>query len=100
MPLYEFEDGQGNLLELRRPVSKRNLPVLIEGVIYVRARNVPVNISIRTPGPTADQEFNERIRKAFYRHEEKDGSSFKGVENLNKTQLKNLWEDRKSEVRH
>jgi hypothetical protein len=100
MPLYEFEDPEGNLLELRRPVSKRNTPVVVDGITYVRARSVPVNISIRCPGPTADQQFNERIRKGFYRHEQEQGSAFKGVENLNKTQLKSLWEDRSNEVRH
>lgn len=99
MPLYEFEDPEGNLLELRRSVSKRNTPVTIDGVTYVRARSVPVNISIRTPGPTADQQFNERIRKGFYRHEQEQGSQFKGVEGLNKTQLKSVWEDRSNEVR-
>lgn len=99
MPLYEFEDPEGNLVELRRPVSMRNTPVIIDGIIYTRAREVPVNVSIRTAGPTADQLYNERIRKAFYKHEEKDGSSFKGVDGLNKTQLKKVWEDKPSEIR-
>jgi hypothetical protein len=99
MPLYEFEDPEGNLVEFRRPVSKRNTPFYSGGVRYVRARDVPVNITIRSSGPTADQLYNERIRAGFYRHEER-GTDFKGVNGLNKTQLKNLWEDRPNETRH
>ena len=100
MPLYEFEDSEGNLMELRRPVSNRNTPVVIDGIRYTRAKSVPSTIVINVPGPTADQQFNERIRKGFYRHEQEQGSSFKGVNGLNKTQLKAVWEDRKSEARH
>jgi hypothetical protein len=98
MPLYEFEDPEGNLLELRRPVSKRNLPVLIDRSQPTSAPAACRSIlSIRTSGPTADQAFNDRIRSGFYRHEQRDRLQESTVStNLNSKPL----EDRPNEVRH
>ena len=99
--LYEFED---RAREPARNCAGRSvnatLPVMVDGVIYVRARSVPVNISIRCPGPTADQAFNERIRKGFYRHEQDGEPTSRESTDSTKLNSKAVWEDRPSETRH
>ena len=93
MPLYEYRDNAGNVIELRRPVEERNHSVVVEGRLYHRHRFIPARVAVILPGPTPDQQFNREVRRGYYAREQEEGSRFKNREGLNKKQLAELWSD-------
>ena len=95
MPIYEYCDSGGHVIELRRPVEERNHSVKIDGRVYHRHRFVPSRIGVILPGPTEEQRFNAQVRAGYYDREQKLGSHFNytGRCGLNKKQLSELWSD-------
>lgn len=85
MPLYEYYDPETNTrIELSRPVADRNKDIVLK-----RASTVPEKISIHGKGPTAEQQFNNDVLRAYYKKEQKDGSRWQSAHS--KAQVKEAW---------
>ena len=85
MPLYEYHDPEtGVSVELRRPVEDRDKAILLK-----RTNTVPRRIAIVGAGPTEDQVFDAKVKAAYYKKEEKEGSRFRSF--YNKKTLAKAW---------
>ena len=89
MPIYEYADPEtGVRVELRRPVDVRNKPIIL-----LRTSTVPDRVAIFGFESTPEEQFDQKIVRALYRKEEKEGSRFKCAE-FSKKKLKEVWVDR------
>lgn len=89
MPIYEYSDaGTGVVIELQRPVSDRNKPIVL-----TRTKTVPDRISIHGLEPSDGDKFDAKILKAYHKKEEKEGSRFNGRGHT-KNQIKKAWTDK------
>ena len=71
MPLYDFIDAEtGAIVELIRPVGKRDEPVIL------RRRNVPTRIGV-VCGGTPEATMEETLKKAYHKVEQEQGSRFR-----------------------
>lgn len=89
MPIYEYSDAEtGVVVELQRPVSDRNKPVIL-----TRTKNIPDRISIHGLEPSDGDKQDDKILKAWYKREQREGSRFDG-KGFTKNQIKRAWTDK------
>lgn len=85
MPLYAYEDPEtGVKIEIRRAVKDRSKPIILR-----RLKTVPDRLAVVGLGPTADQEFNARIKRSFHKKEEREGSRFRSEHS--KKKINQAW---------
>lgn len=85
MPLYEYHDLEtGVTASIRRPVTDRNKPIIL-----TRKQTFPTNIVVMGAMQTEGQAFDQKIIKAYYKKEEREGSRFRS--GYSKKQLKKVW---------
>lgn len=89
MPIYEYSDTEtGIVVELQRHVEDRNKPIVL-----IRTKNIPDRISIHGLDPSDGDRFDDRVLKAYYKKEQKDGSRFDG-KGFTKDQIKRAWTEK------
>lgn len=85
MPVYVYQDGKGNRVELVKPVNERdNAPggfkrITVPDRVFVPAGALP---------PT---DMRSNIMKGYYKQECREGSRFKS--SYTPKQIKAAWED-------
>jgi hypothetical protein len=91
MPIYVFEAADGERIEAQRLIADRNRP-LVRGGKRFRRLTAPESLSVlgHAVHPVLGANHADRIKKAYHRLEEKQGSRFTGCE-FKKKDIKNIW---------
>lgn len=70
MPIYEFQEVEtGQTVELFRPVSKRDEPVVL------KRKPVPSRLGV-VAGGTPEPTMSQKLKGAYYRLEQDNGTRF------------------------
>ena len=87
MPLYNFENNKGNVIECLVPIGTTTLDV--DGVTYIKS-NSPTGFAM--PGKAVGiKPQKDQVREGYYGLECKEGSRFLRQSTFSTKQIKKAW---------